>query len=231
MQVHLRSISLAAVLTPLLSSCATFATVRSADVRPGPSLGAQVSVSTPPGDVAGWLWSLDCVEACSHPVVGGDLGVTYGWRLDHGPQGVALGVGVSGIDPYVDGYLQLAGGRHPLGVGTRIGAPVLGWREDQLYLRYDVPLGESTRLLLDPGVFRYEGHSPNGANTGRFRGFVQGIGVQFDGGYVSWTPAVAVIAGTAQHGGYGDRYGPERSVFGTASLGVTLHRKRPSDNR
>lgn len=217
---------------PLVSvGCASFVTVRSADVRAGPSLTVQASASTRPGDVAGWFWSLDCVEACNHPVIGADLGATYGWRLARGPHAVALGAGISGESPYVDGYAQLTDGRRPFGVGARVGLPVTSWRDHQLYARYDAPIGQSTRVLVNPGVFLHQGRAPNGASPGRFLAFVQGVGIQFEGDHVSWTPAVALVAGTAQHNSYGARYGPVRSVFATASLGMTLHRKREPSHR
>ena len=218
-------------LPPALGGCTSFATVRSADVRPGPSLALQASASTPPGDVAGWFWASDCTEACNRPVVGGDLGVTYGWRPARGLRAVALGAGVSGVHPYVDAYVQLAPGPRPFGLGARVGPPVTSWREHQLYARYDVPLGGRTRLLLNPGVFLHEGRAPNGASPGRFLGVVQGVGVQLDGEYVSWTPAVAVVAGRAQRTSYGRSYGPAQSVFATASVGVALHRRRASGER
>lgn len=130
------------------------------------------------------------------------------------------------MHPYVDGYVQLAGGRRPFGLGVRVGPPVTSWREHQLYARYDVPLGASTRLLLNPGVFLHEGRAPNGASPGSFLGFVQGAGVLLEGERVSWTPAIAVVAGRAQRNSYGRQYGPVPSVFATASLGVTFHRRR-----
>lgn len=208
------------------SGCTSFATVRSAEVTPGASLGLQASVSTPPGDVAGWFWSFDCEERCDHPVPGGDAGVTYGWRPAGGPHGVALGLGTSGTHPYVDGYVQLGGGRLPFGVGARGGVPIGSWREHQLYGRVDVPLGADTRLLLDPALFLHEGRAPNGESPGRFVAFVQGVGLQIDHGSLAWTPAVALVAGRGERTSYGRRYGPERAVFATASVGVTWHRRR-----
>jgi hypothetical protein len=216
------------VMTLMSTACTSFATVRSAEVRPGPSLAVQASVSTPPGDDAGWFWSYDCSEACNHAVVGGDVGVTYGWPGAPEGKAYALGVGTSGRYPYVDGYAQLTRGRSPFGVGVRLGAPVSNWREHQLYGRYDVPLGARSRLLLNPAAFLHEGRSPNGENPGTFVGFVQGVGLLLEGDRVSWTPAVALVAGRARRTSYGERFGPTTSVFGTASIGVTFHRPRPT---
>lgn len=214
---------------PIASACTSFATVRSADIQPGPSLALHASASTPPGDVAAWFWSMDCVEACDHSVIGGDLGVTYGWKRNGARPPVAVGIGASGTIPYLDGYLQLGAGRRPFGVGARIGLPVWSWREHQLYGRYDVPLGGTTRLLLNPALFVHEGSSPNGASPGSFIGFVQGVGLSLEGEHVTWTPAAALVAGRAQRTSYGQPYGPVRSVFGTLSLGVAFHGRRTAE--
>lgn len=211
---------------PLLAgACTSFATVRSAEVLPGPSVAIQASASTPPGDVAGWFWSYECAQNCDHPVIGSDAGWTYGWPRSGGVGAFALGVGLSGVIPYVDGYVQLGAGRQPFGVGARLG-PMTSWREHQLYGRYDVRLGRSARLLLNPAVFLHEGRSPNGENPGSFLAFVQGVGLLLEGDRVSWTPAVALVAGRAKRNSYGQQYGPVRSVFGAASIGVTFHRGR-----
>ena len=222
--MRVSSLGLIAALWSLVSGCTSFATVRSAEVHRGPSAMLQTSASTPPGDEAGWFWSFDCAERCNHPVVGGDVGFTYGWPGASGAGAFALGVGVSGMHPYVDGYLQLAGGSQPFGVGARFGPPVTSWREHQLYARYDVRTGGS-RLLLNPALFIHEGRSPNGENPGTFVGFVQGIGLLHEGERVSWTPAVALVAGRAQRTSYGQRHGPVWSMFGAASLGVTFHQR------
>ena len=100
-----------------------------------------------------------------------------------------------------------------------------------MYARYDIPVNKESRVLLNPGVFIHDGASPNGANTGSFLGIVQGVGLQIEGDYASWTPAVAVVSGRAQHGGYGREYGPASSVFVTASLGMTFHERRVKPDR
>lgn len=212
---------------PLLAgACTSFATVRSAEVLPGASVAVQGSASTQPGDAAAWFWSFDCADACNHPVIGGDMGVTYGWLPGGGARAFTVGVGTNGTHPYVDGYVQLGAGRQPFGLGARIGPPVTDWREHQIYGRYDVRVGGTTRLLLNPALFVHEGRSPNGENPGSFLGFVQGIGLLLEGERVSWTPAVALVAGRARRTSYGQQVGPVRSVFGAASLGVTFHRSR-----
>jgi hypothetical protein len=220
-----------AAVPSLLSGCATFATVRSAEPYLGPSVALQASLSTPPGDLASWIWSFDCAERCNHPIVGGDLGFTYGWRPSGGPRAVTLGAGVSGVSPYVDGYMQLTGGARPFGVGARLGIPALSWRDHQIYARYDIPFDSKARVLLNPGVFVSEGQSPNGQSSGSFFGVVQGVGLQIEGEYVSWTPAMAVVAGQSRRDRYGRRDGPASSVFATASMGMTFHRRRAKPDR
>ena len=205
------------------AACTSFSTVRSAEIYPGPSLGVQASASLPPGDDAGWFWSFDCASNCDHPIVGGDAGVTYGWPGARA--GFALGVGTAGTHPYIDAYAQLGTGRSPFGIGARLG-PFGNWREHQVYGRYDVRFGDRSRLLLNPALFIHEGESPNGENPGTFVGFVQGVGVLFEGRKVSWTPAVALVAGRSQRTSSGQKFGPTRSVFGAASLGMTVHRER-----
>lgn len=222
--LRLSIVGIFAALQPFVSGCTSFATVRSAEVRPGPSAMLQASASTRPGDVAAWFWSYDCAQFCDRPVVGGDGGFTYGRSRASGAGALALGVGVNGMHPYVDGYLQLAGGSQPFGLGVRVGPPVTSWREHQLYARYDVRAG-GRRLLLNPALFIHEGRSPNGENPGSFIGFVQGVGLLLEGEHYSWAPAVALVAGRAQRTSSGQRYGPVWSMFGTASLGLTFHRR------
>jgi hypothetical protein len=208
------------------SACTPFSNVRSAQVRPGPSLALQASVSTLPGEVAGWFWSFDCESKCNSPVFGTNAGFAYGWPTTSGDRGFEVGAGVNGVYPYVDGYVQLSGGRVPFGLGAQAGLPVTSWREHQLYARFDVPLGARRRLLLNPAGFLHEGESPNGENPGTFKGFVQGIGLLLEGQRVSWTPAVTVVAGRAERTSYGQRFGPESSILVVGSLGVTFHRRR-----
>jgi hypothetical protein len=224
--MRLRSVrSAATVMSLVLGGCTSFANVRSADPYIGSSVGMQFSWSAPPGDDASWFWSFDCANRCNHAMIAADLGVTRGWRID-GSHAVALGAGINGVNPYVDGYVKLVGGPRPFGVGGRLGLPAFGWQEDQLYARYDIPVTRDMRVLLNPGLFFHGGASPNGANTGSFLGYVQGLGLQFDGEYGTWTPALSVVSGRAHHAGYGSDYGPTRSVFMTASVGLTVHGRR-----
>ncbi len=218
--------ALGSILIVAVAGCTSFSTLRSAEVYAGPSVNIQASVSTPTGPVTGWFWSFDCAEMCDHPVAGVDLGFTYGVPAGLAGRPVALGLGANGTHPYVDAYVQLGKSTRPYGVGARVGLPITGWLEHQLYGRYDVRVGPTRRLLLNPALFVHHGRAPNGESPGSFVAFVQGVGLLFEGDGVSFTPGVALVAGRAERTSYGRRFGPETSVFGTASLGVTLHRRR-----
>lgn len=218
-------------LLPLLAlaACTSFSTVRSAEVHAGPSALVQGAATTPLDDDAGWFWSFDCDRECGDQVISGDAGVAYGWRPDGSARAFALAIGTSGTHPYVDGYLQLDGGRRPYGVGVRLGPPVTPWREHQLYGRLDVPMGEGRRLLLNPAVLVHEGRSPNGENPGTFVGFVQGVGLLLEGERVSWTPSLAIVTGRTRRTQGDVEIGPSWSTFGVAAVGVALHRPRGRD--
>jgi hypothetical protein len=226
--MHARFASLAVLALGLAAAgCTSFATVRSARVHPGASVTLQGSLSSPPGDEAGWFWSLDCSVDCSHSVVALDASWTYGWA---GEKPYSLGLGVNGfLFPYVEGYAQLNGDTaHAFGVGARIGLPLIGWSNHQVYARYDLPLASGTRVLINPGLFLHAGNSPNGQNPGHFLAFVQGVGVEHRGERRTVVPAVALIVGRGERDSYGQGDGPFTTVFGTASLSVTFHRRRPA---
>jgi hypothetical protein len=188
---------------------------------PGPSVAFQASASTPTGESASWFWSYDCYR-CNRPAFAGDIGFSYGVRRADGARPLELGLGITGIRPYVDGYLQLDGGRTPYGVGFRV-APSGTWSQYQLYGRYDILLRDNRKLLLNPSAFLITGDSPNGANDASFLAFVQGIGMLFEGERTSLTPAIAIVAGWSDREPDG---GSGAAVFGTASLAVTFHRRR-----
>jgi hypothetical protein len=190
-------------------------------VRPGFSALVQASATTPPGDDAAWFWSDDCSVDCDHLVAAADLGITWGAVPERGAA-YALTAGLSGVYPYVDGYVQLGrGSRMPFGLGARVGVPVDSWNEYAVYGRVDRRLGARRRLLLNSAVFVHTGHSPNGANPGSFVAFVQGVGVLFEGTAASCAPGLAVIAGGGRRNG-----SSFTSVFLMASATVTLHRGR-----
>jgi hypothetical protein len=207
---------LCAVAPLVTGGCTSLATVRSAKVTPGFSASVQVSKSTKPGDTVGWFFH-DCAR-CDINIVAADVGVTHGWWRGPDAYPFAIGVGITGIYPYVDGYLQLDDDRTPAGVGMRV-AFIPRWVQSQVHGRFDIPLTDHTRLLLNPGVFLQTGTSPNHKNPGTFLAFVQGIGLLMDGEHISLTPAIAIVAASGQHEGESGS-----KVFGMASVAVTVHR-------
>ena len=78
----------AALVALATSACSSFSTVRSAEVMPGPSATLQASATTRTGDLTGWFWGgfEDCVTGCERAIVGGDVGLAYGW-----PKGAGAG--------------------------------------------------------------------------------------------------------------------------------------------
>jgi hypothetical protein len=185
----------------------------------------QGSLASPPGDEAGWFWDDDCASDCDHAIAAVDVGAGYGWRPRNGPP-ITAGVGLNGTYPYAEGYVQLGSGSLPVGVGARVGLPVSSWSEHQLFGRLDVPLRPGARLLLNPGVFYHTGASPNGQIDGSFLGLVQGVGVALGRGPVTVTPAAAFVLGRSERTSYGERIGPVTRSFVTASIGVSVHRRR-----
>ncbi len=55
---------------------------------------------------------------------------------------------------------------------------------------------------------------------------MQGVGVLFESGYLTLTPAVALVAGRAEYRAFSRPPERQTAVYGVASLGVTLHRRR-----
>jgi len=213
-----------ALLLVVAAGCTSFATVRSAEVHPGPSLTLQASISTPPGDGPAWFWSYDCASACDHVIGGVDVAFAFG-QTERTP--FTWGAGVNGlVHPYVEGYVQAGRGERPYGVGARLGVPLTGWAEHQLYGRYDVPLGNGQRLLLNPGLFYHGGHSPNGENPGHFVAVIQGVGLLLEGERTSVVPTLSIVAGRGNRESYGQEIGPFTSIFATASVNVSWHRRR-----
>src|SRR5437763_1282819 len=87
------------------SGCAAFATVRSAEVRTGPTATVQASYAGGAGNTSGWFWNDDCVQECNRPIGGADLVFAYGSQPAGGiPR--TLGFGLSGPWPYAEGYWQ-----------------------------------------------------------------------------------------------------------------------------
>jgi hypothetical protein len=217
-------------LSTLALGCTSFATVRSADVRPGPAFSVQASAAPSPGPVAGWLWSFDCAEDCDHTVPGLDLTFAYGQRKDNETP-YSIGLGSNSLFPFAEAYVQLRDGeRFPFGLGARVGIPLgPGW-ENQLYARLDVPITRNARLLWNPGVFHNSTSSPNGANHGSFVGRVQGFGLELGAGVLTLTPSVAIVWGRAEYTNP-ELHGPENRIFGMGALSLTLGRPVPRTGR
>jgi hypothetical protein len=217
-----------ALLTAAPVGCTTFATVRSAEVRPGAQAGVESSVTGAVGAVAGWFWSDECASACDRSVPGIDINAAYGWRPRKGVP-FTLGAGSAGlVYPYVEGYAELGRlGPVPVGVGGRLGIPGIGWAEHSVFARADLPVTRSVRLLYNPGWMLHTGHSPNSQNRGTFRGFVNGAGVEADFGPLSVVPSIGYVAGRAEYSGAaGTHYGPERHGFGWFAVAINAHRSR-----
>jgi len=202
--------------------CTTFANVRSAQVRPGPSATVEASLAGAPGEASGWFWNADCFRQCSQPVVGADLVFAYGSRpVDGSPY--ALGFGTSGPWPFVEGYWQLGkSAEHPFGVGARADVPVGGCSERQIYGRTDFLLDKDTRLLWNPGVLYHVGRNGDGTGSVSFIGLVQGIGLERDFGPIVLTPSAALVIGHGQRTTLNQSYGPQTRAFATAALSITL---------
>lgn len=206
------------------AGCTSFATVRSAEVSPGPSAVVQGSLASPPGDAAGWFWSLDCAQDCNHPIPGGDASFAYGHAGASRP--FTLGVGLNGVYPYLEGYVQLSRSeRYPAGVGARVGIPMLSWHQHQLYARVDVPVARDVTVLWNPGIVYHTGNSPNGENPGRFLGLVQAVGVQAGSGPIRLVPSAGVVWGRASRESYGEAIGPESRFFGFGAVSLQFSRR------
>ena len=212
----------------VLGACTSFSSVRSAEVHRGPAIALQGTFATAPGDDAAWFWGLDCSSDCNRALASFDGGVTFGSASGRTPYSV--GAGFSGLlYPYLEGYTQLnRAGQNPWGAGVRVGVPLHSWTEHQLFARFDRPLGDGQRLLLNPTVFLHAGKSPNGANPGHMLAFVPGVGVLFEGETMSFIPALSVGVGRGERRRFSNgEGGPFTTVFGTASMSVVVHRKRP----
>jgi hypothetical protein len=186
-------------LAPILCSlgflgCTSFADVRSAEVRPGLQVDGGITVSAPPGDAAAWFWTLDCASHCDHAIISPNVAIRHGRVPQSGGRPYELGAGISGMFPYATGYLQLARGPRPVGVGARVGIPFTTWREDAIFARYDLSSG-STRVVLAPTVFLHSGSSPNGGNRGWFLAFAPALGLQHERSGVSVTTSLAPVLG------------------------------------
>lgn len=220
MAASVTRVLLAAGLLPLwvVGGCASFATVRSAEVAPGLAFTTQASLAGRPGEDAAWFFTLDCAQNCDRPIASGDVGVAYGVKAGS-DMPFTIGAGLNGTFPYLEGYAQLGQGKIPFGIGARAGIP-LDWAMHELYGRVDIPVSQWARLLWNPGFVYLTGNSPNGENPGSLTAITQGVGVQFGAGNFTFTPSAALVWAHAEHTSYGERVGPSSHVFGTAAISI-----------
>ena len=195
--------------------CTSFSTVRTARVSPGSSVTLQASVASRPGDDAAWFWNIRCPQNCDRVIPSADIAYGYGRAQSKVPH--TVGGGLNGASIYVEGYAQISTAKQlPFGVGGRLGVPLGGWSEHQMYARADLPLGDHIRLVWNPGIFYRTGDS-NGT-SGSFLGLVQGFGVAL--GPV--TPSVAIVWGRTERTIAGNPTNEARKVFAAGALSVTV---------
>ena len=215
----------AAFLVPLLfaaGGCASFAPVQSAQVTPGTRIDVGASLTSAPGEEAGWFWSLDCGASCDTPVFFPHLGMRLGRTPEDGSRPYEVGFGISGVMPYADGYIQMGDAPYPYGFGLRVGT--LGHLLDVTFTgRLDVPLATGGRLVLNSSLYGLFGNSPNGANPGSFLAFVQGVGIQPAPGVML---SVSAVAGTTHRESYG-RETSGGTVFAIVGVTFPVWLKRP----
>lgn len=209
------------------AGCTSFGAVRPAEVTSGPSVTGRMSLAAPPGDDAAWFWSFDCAQNCNRPILGYELDYTHGFVPETDGRAYELGVGISGMHPFVHGYVQLREGERPYGVGARVGVPFAGWHQHQVYGRYDLMLTGQNRLILNPALFLHTGNSPNGENSGTFLAFVPTVGLEIPRGYVSLLPTASLVTGWTDRESYNQSVGSAvRSTFPTFSIGIMVRPPR-----
>lgn len=222
--LRVRGMRLPFLLLAFLPACTSFANVRSAQVRPGTWIDLQSSFASSPGDAAGWLLgnNIDCTQRCRGGILGGELGVAYGFARQSLP--FTLGAGVSGLMPYAEGYVQVKSGESPAGVGARIGFPVSTARmTGEAYARFDFPVAGGRRLLWNPAVFHASGVTP--AASARVTGLVNGVGLEMGDGD-TFTPSLAFVVARAEHDFGRLREGPAVTTFAVAGVRVALGRRK-----
>jgi len=176
-------------------------------------------------DESGWFWSLDCASRCGHVILAPELAFTWG-TVEPGTTPVAVSAGINGAFPFVDLYAQLHEGDRPAGVGGRAGTTGT-WHELRLYGRYDIPIDEGARVLLNPAFFMLTGNSPNGANPGHFLALVQTVGIEARGERFSAVPGASLVLGRGSRTSSGNRIGPFTTLFATLSIRLSI-RRRPA---
>ena len=210
----------------LAAGCTAFGPVRSAETRSGWSWMGRGTVAAPQGDDAAWFWTWDCASQCDRTMPGYEVEAWYGEAGNEQDRGYEIGGGVAGLAyPFVQGFVQLEGGDRPFGIGARFGIP-FHWHEHQVFLRYDVPLKDGKRILIDPALFLHAGNSPNGENPGIFLGVVPAVGLEIPLGSNVVIPSIALVGGWVRR----DNYGVKTSsftLFPTLSVGIGPSHETP----
>ena len=168
----------------VLASCATFVSVRPAQVVPGDKLTFQASVSAPPGELPAWMWSLYCAVGCNSPVAGVDIGYGHGVSDSTGAWYVEGGIS-SPLKPYLEMYRQFGDRARPQGFGARVGAPVIGSGMYRVFYRIDPRPDLTANTHLVVATVR----SPNGENTATFVALIQSVGLMKNGATSGFIPA------------------------------------------
>ncbi len=195
------------LVTPFLAGCSTFVPVRSAQVETGGRVEVVATVATPPGEDAGWFFSLDCGATCdaSGPALG--VGMTVGGRTDGG-WAYEVGGGLAGLFPYAEGFLQLRGGAGPIGVGGGFGLSRGAGFEDVVYRAYDLAEVDGSRVYGTTSLFRHAGRSPNGQVGGSLTALGQGFGIELG----PLAPSAALVVARVGRDDYG-RFRSSRTAF------------------
>jgi hypothetical protein len=201
-----------------MPGCTTFATVRPAEIHPGLSFHTQATVSAPPGELPGWIWSFDCAEDCNKGIPGVELSLFHG--VSDSTRGYYLGGGlVAPINPFLEGYWRFSRNAPARGIGARIGIPVSGWSEARVFYRQDI----GSRVTSNTNFVVTTGSSPNGANTATFLALIESVGlVERSAGSVI-IPALSVGVTHTVRTRYGDRE-TAFGLLGVASFGVEILR-------
>lgn len=229
----MRLFSLAFPLAVLsCSGCVSMPLARSAETRPGPTVEFSHSVSYSPDGISRCLLSRPLFE-CSELLLGGSIGMSYGWISDGRPAGRALGAGLSAADgrvlPYLDYYRQDRSGESARGLGARAAVSIDGWTELQAYARVDHWLASGQVLTWNPAIVVISGRKDS-STAGTFIGVSNAIGLLQRQRRSSVVPSLSLVIGRGQ-GEYPSRmstrsFGPEWVVIGAFGMTYTMPARR-----
>ncbi|RMG36811.1 MAG: hypothetical protein D6732_07685 [Methanobacteriota archaeon] len=212
------------LLISLLTGCAPFSAIGTAEVDKGFSLQIQSGVTVPPSQETYWFYDYlsDCPLCDANSIFLAQIGSRYGFKP------LSLGLFVSGDGIQAEIYRQLHdGGKVDYGIGGRIGLPLLiEWYSHQIFFRYDLRLKKKLKLLLNPTLYYHTGESPNGANQGSLLFLTPSIGLALESKHVTLFPNVSLIMGK---GNLNRRSEPERKfndIFFSFSLGLSFHKAK-----